>query len=317
MSAYSIKNKVLELHTTSYGASMTALYMNDKGNTRRNLIYGYSNPENYKGNPFFLGATCGRYAGRIAEHGFELEGQRYALESDGPVHLHGGSASLAFKPWTLKEIHEGEDPYIVYTLQSAHMEGGYPGNLEVEARYSLKGNTLHIVYRGISDRLTHLNLTNHNYYNLNGGGSILGHELEVSAHKFLDTDSLNVPTGAYTEVRDTPYDLHRATRLQEVLNQVSLDHVYAFSENHRRAILFSRESGIAMTLTTNQPGVVIFTPADLGTETFRNITPGAYPAICLEPQNFPDAPNQKHFPVSVLEPGDVYSNDISLEFNLQ
>ena len=316
MRAYSIKNKVLELHTSPYGASMTALYMNDKSNTPRNLIYGYSNAEKYKGNPFFMGATCGRFAGRIADHGFELEGHRYTLESEGPVHLHGGSSSLAFKQWTLKEIHHGEDPYIIYTIHSPHLEGGYPGNLEIEAQYSLKGNTLHIHYSGKTDRPTHLNLTNHNYYNLNGGGSILDHRIAVRADKLLETDSLNVPTGKFTEIQATPYDLNKNIPLGEVLKHISLDHVYAFTKNHRRAKIHAPATGISMTLTTNQPGVVIFTPADLGVEKFRNLTPSAFPAICLEPQNFPDAPNQTHFPSSVLEPGDIYSNSITLEFDL-
>ncbi|WP_168731314.1 aldose epimerase family protein [Robertkochia marina] len=316
MRAYSIKNRVLELHTSPYGASMTALYMNDKSHVTRNLIYGYSNGEKYKGNPFFMGATCGRFAGRIADHGFELKGQRYILDSDGPVHLHGGGASLAFKPWTLKEIHHGEEPYIIYTIHSAHLEGGYPGNLEIEAQYTLKGNSLLIHYRGKTDRTTHLNLTNHNYYNLNGGGSIVDHKIKVTADKLLETDSLKVPTGKFTDLQATPYDLRKDIRLGDVLKHISLDHVYAFSKGHRRAKIFSQETGISMTLTTNQPGVVIFTPADLGEEQFRNITPAAFPAICLEPQNFPDAPNQTHFPSSVLEPGDVYSNSITLDFDL-
>lgn len=314
MEEFIIKNKVLELHTHPFGAGMAGLYFNDKAGMRRNMIYGYTRGENYLGNPFFLGATCGRYAGRISDHGFTIAGQRYELESEGPVHLHGGSKTLGFRPWQLKKHQTGANPEIVYHLSSPHLEGGYPGNIEVEAQYRLSDNILEITYRARTDQATHINLTNHNYYNLNGGGSIKNHILHLPASGRLELGTLNVPTGTILNVAGTPYDFNAPTPMEQALKEISLDDVYTQKGAAVHAVLYAPQSGIKMTMKTNQPGVVVFTPKSLEGGPFRNTEPGDFPAICLEPQNYPNAPNNDSFPSSLLLPGERYENKIVLEF---
>ena len=314
MRGHIIKNNHLELHTSPTGAAMTALFVKDDRGRSTNVIYGYREPERYLRNPFFMGATCGRYAGRIGGHAFSIADQRYPLESEGRVHLHGGTQSLAFREWTLKQIDHGTTPKIVYEIQSEHLDGGYPGNLLVEARYSLHKHTLQIAFSAQCDRATFLNLTNHNYYNLEGGGSISDHMLYLNAQAILHTDADQVPTGELTDIRNTPFDHSSEKKLGETLRSRSLDHVYVVGEQQPQAVLYAPASGLEMRMSTNQPGIVVFTPEDLGEGTFRNSAPGHFPAICLEAQNFPNAPNIDTFPSALLEPGKTYTNLIRLEF---
>lgn len=312
-----IKNKYLELHTISLGASMTNLYFTDRNGRRTNVIYGFGDTDRYKGNPFYMGATCGRYAGRIANHSFSIGDKNYKLESEGDVHLHGGKQALAFREWELKDIVHGATPSVTYSFKSPHLDGGYPGNLEIEATYTLDQNALRIAYSATSDRNTHINLTNHNYYNLNGGGSVRSHELLLNADEILETDSLNVPTGKILKIKDTPFDHTRDKKLEDTLKEVSLDHVFIWNKETPKARLYAPSSGIEMTMHTDQPSVVIFVPESFDKGPFRNDAPESYPAICLEAQNYPNAPNEPNFPSSLLEKGEVYQNNITLEFNLR
>lgn len=310
-----IKNKYLELHTTHFGASMQALYVYDRDGRSQNVIFGYKEESSYGGNPFFMGAVCGRYAGRISSHGFTINNEHYPLDSDGEVHLHGGRLTLSFQKWQLQGTEAGDTPSVTYTITSDHLEGGYPGTIRVQAKYTLIKNRVAIEYRAITDRTTHLNLTNHNYYNLNGGGSTDDHEVKITATGRLETDELKVPTGRIIPIKNTPYDLSTRKVLGEVVNQIALDDVFVFDNTKRSAILYAPKTGIGLTLTSNQPGVVIFVPESLGEGPFLNSAPLKFPAICLEPQNFPDAPNIAHFPSSLLKAGEVYTNLISLEFS--
>ncbi|WP_224489418.1 aldose epimerase family protein [Robertkochia flava] len=309
-----IKNSHLELHTCSTGASMTALFVRTASGKTVNVIYGYSDADRYQENPFFMGATCGRYAGRIGNHAFEIDNRKYLLESSGTVHLHGGRQTLAFREWKVKAIDEGDHPSITYEIHSSHMEGGYPGNVVAEARYSLVGNSLHIDFLASSDRATYLNLTNHNYYNLDGGGSICDHSLKLNADRILSTDTMQVPDGGFLDISQTPFDHTTEKRLGITLENTVLDHTFVLGKQEPQAILYAPGTGLEMKLRTNQPGVVIFTPEELGTGPFRNLPPEKFPAICLETQNFPNAPNIKAFPSSLLEKGKLYKNQTVLTF---
>lgn len=311
-----IKNTFLELHTTPWGASMKALFLNDRSGQRVNVIYGYKEESAYQNNLPFLGATCGRYAGRIAGHSFSLDGTTYPLESFGDVHLHGGKRTLGWRKWTRIPGDQKSTEEVIYRIHSDHLDGGYPGNLEAEARYRLEGHTLKICYRAWSDRDTYLNLTNHNYYNLNGGGSISDHLLFLNAGSRLETNSALIPTGSILRVKNTPFDHTRETPLSSTLSETALDHTFALKKDTREAArLYAPESGIEMKLYTDQPGLVVFTPQELPEGYYDNERPESFPAICLEAQQFPNAPNEPKFPSALLKKGVTYTNNITLEFS--
>ncbi|MBL7472631.1 aldose epimerase family protein [Robertkochia sediminum] len=315
---FTIKNTLLELDTTPWGASMTGLWLNNANGQRINVIYGYEEEDMYRVNIPFLGATCGRYAGRIAGHAFTINDIRYTLESDGEVHLHGGSHTLGRQKWTLKEIHEGKVPYIVYAIKSAHLEGGYPGNLEAEARFTLEENRVKISYSARSDKDTYLNLTNHNYYNLDGGGNVRSHRLMVNADTYLETDHLLIPTGKQIPVKGTALDHRKEKDLDNTFSEVIPDNTFALNRDRQAAAsLYSPGSGILMKVFTDQPGLVVYTPEFLPETQYKNRPPGKYAAVCLEAQQFPNAPNEPGFPSALLKKGDTYRNEINLEFSIQ
>lgn len=314
----SIKNTLLELETTPWGASMTGLWLKNAGGKRINVIYGYKEEDMYRINLPFLGATCGRYAGRIADHAFTIDDTTYYLESDGEVHLHGGPRTLGRQKWTLKEIHQGTHPFVVYTIKSAHLDGGYPGNLEVEAQFTLEENRLKISYRAHSDRDTFLNLTNHNYYNLEGGGNVRAHLLMVNADTYLETGPMLLPTGKQIPVEGTALDHRRAKSLDKTFTEVIPDNTFVLNEKGKEAAsLYAPGSGILMKVFTNQPGLVVYTPEFLPETQYKNSPPGKYSSVCLEAQQFPNAPNEPGFPSALLKKGDTYRNEIILEFSVR
>lgn len=313
MEYQTLKNSHLELHALPAGAAMRSLYVKDRHGNPVNVIFGYADIEKYKTNPEFLGATCGRFAGRIGGHTFTINNVNYLLESVGAVHLHGGKHTLGLKEWEVESLVEGEDPSVTYCLTSAHLEGGYPGRLVVRARYTLEGNRLKIEFFASSDADTHLNLTNHNYYNLNGSGSIQTHQLQVGADSFLELGKDKVPTGEFISLQGHRYDLRQPKLLQN-LNPPDLDDVFVLNPSEQAAALYAPESGIRMKVTTNQPGMVVYTPANLSHGPYNNPTPADFPAICLETQHFPDSPNKGHFPSTLLAKGEEYYHCTVLEF---
>jgi aldose 1-epimerase len=295
-----LQNPFITLIVLNYGAIIQKLMVKDKDGKLTNVVVGLEFPSDYQYDNKYLGACTGRYAGRISKGGFELDRASYPLFHKNGVHLHGGKRGFGKKIWTIETIDHGEEPFVKLSYLSEHLEEGYPGNLKATVTYKLMNNELHIIHEATTDRSTVVNLTNHSYFCLDDAPTIDNHLLQLNCSQYVETDDDLLPTGRVSSVTASSYDFLEekqigTTRLDTPMVNNSISEVVA--------ALSSEKSGISMKVTTNQPAVVVYTPTD-------------FPAICFETQNYPDAPNQKNFPNSVLRPGEVYKNHSKFVFDL-
>ncbi|MGB5204914.1 MAG: aldose epimerase family protein [Eudoraea sp.] len=300
MEQVTIKNDFISLSVLDYGAIIQKLLVKDKEGKELNLVVGLEHPESYLDDLKCLGACVGRYAGRISNGGFQIEGNTYNLYTKNGVHLHGGKQGFAQKYWKFESVDNSEHPRVKLRYKSPHMEEGYPGNLIASVTYRLVGNSLHIVHEAVTDRTTVINMTNHSYFCLDNTNSIDHYELQLECPEILETQDNLLPTGKLISVTDTDYDF--LTR-KEIAGK-RLDTPYVVSDNAQKvAELYSPVSGLRMTVESNQPAVIVYTPPE-------------FAAICFETQNYPDAPNIKSFPSAILNPGETYYNQAIFTFDL-
>lgn len=308
-----------KLEILNYGAAIFSLkFLQDDGEYL-NVIVGPKDPEDYLSKTYKehnkgFGASVGRYAGRISREKITLEGKEYPLSSKDGVHLHGGETGFMYKFWKIEEVTKHPNPSVRFSYLSEDGEEGYPGNLKVEVKYTLtEEDELIIEYTAETDQATVVNLTNHAYFNLNGGGSVENHLLQVNAGKVLEMDEQLLPTGGLLSLDGDEKDF----RQEKEKAQLLLDNAFILdSEVATSATLVSPSSGIRMAVSTNQPALVVYAPEDLPSDwEYHTEISEKYPSICLEAQNFPDAPNQRHFPSAVLLPGERYLNRSLFNFS--
>lgn len=318
---FSIKNsKNTQLSILNYGGAIFSLKMQNKNKEITNVIVAPKTPQDflkpaYKKHNKCFGASVGRYAGRISGGKFSLNGENYKLFENEGVHLHGGKEGFHYKMWKLEEIKEGENPSIRLSYFSKDGEEGYPGNLVVTVTYTLtEDNTLIIEYRAETDKETIVNLTNHAYFNLSGGGDITDHLLQINAEKILEIDEQLLPTGGFTALGSHTKNFQQETQL----GVQNLDDTYALTSGlELAASLYSSESGIKMQVKTNQPSLVAYAPQELPADwDYQTSVSSKNPSICLETENFSDAPNHSHFSSSVLKPGEEYHNRSEFKFSV-
>jgi len=312
----------MELHVSNFGATIISLKVPDKSGQLTEVVLGLSSPLDYLKDSYLhenkcLGSSIGRFAGRISGGGFELNGRFYPLTQRRGQHLHGGFNGFDKRYWNFSAVNRGENPSMTLTYFSADGEEGYPGNLKVTVTYELlETDELIITYKAETDKPTHVNLTNHAYFNLNGKGSILEHQLQINSENHLEVDDNNIPTGTILNSKGTSLDRQDFFKVGQSDFQ-GFDNVFVLKSQQNCAELVSPESGIKMTISTNQPALVVFTPERLNEFTLKEgVSYGQYPAICFEAQNFPDAPNHDNFPSSLLRPGHTYENKTSFRFSL-
>lgn len=319
LSIFTLKNRHgMELQVSNYGATILSLKVPAKNGSLTNVVVGLEQAEDYLNIPYandtlFLGSSIGRFAGRISKGKFEIEGKSYPLHNSNGVHLHGGNG-FDKKFWSLKSQTTNA---VVLSYVSSHLEEGYPGELYVEALFEItENNCLIVSYSASTDKPTPVNLTCHPYYNLNGCDSILDHKLWINSTKHLEVDEQLIPTGAILESENTTFDFSNPSKINK-LNFVGFDDTFVMNPGQLKAKLSSSKTGITMNVFANQPAMVIYTPKQFSALNFKNqLGVGIFPAICFEPQNFPDAPNNKHFPNSILHPNEIYSNKIVFEFSI-
>ncbi|MGB5607866.1 aldose epimerase family protein [Eudoraea sp.] len=300
MEQVTIKNDFISLSVLDYGAIIQKLLVKDKEGKELNLVVGLEHPESYLDDLKCLGACVGRYAGRISNGGFQIDGNTYNLYTKNGVHLHGGKQGFAQKYWKFETVDNSEHPWVKLRYKSSHMEEGYPGNLNASVTYKLIDNSLHIIHEAVTDKPTVINLTNHSYFCLDNTNSIDHYELQLECPEILETQDNLLPTGKLISVTDTDYDF--LTR-KEIAGK-RLDTPYVVSDNAQKvAELYSPVSGLRMTVESNQPAVIVYTPPE-------------FAAICFETQNYPDAPNIKSFPSAILNPGETYYNQAIFTFDL-
>ena len=306
------------LRAMTYGGTVLSLHVSDAEGRLADVVLGYDAPADYLDDPSCFGALVGRFANRIRAGRFRLDGRTVQLDrNDGAHHLHGGHRGLGRVVWSARPFEAAASRGVVLSYVSPDGEGGYPGTLRVRVTYALTDrNEWAVETHATTDRPTVVNLTQHPYFNLAGAGNVLGHRLEVAAGQYLPLDADRFPTGEVAPVAGTPLDFTRPRRLGERIADGHPQTDLVGGYNHTlvldavadpAATLTDPVSGRALTVRTTEPGLQLYTAnhfdgiAGKGGAAYR-----AHDAVCLEPQHFPDAPNQPSFPSTVLRPGGVY-----------
>lgn len=317
----------MEVHITNYGGIVTAVRVPDKGGNIENVVLGFDSLEKYLGDDPYLGAIVGRYANRIADGTFTLDGKKYTLaKNNGDNHLHGGIKGFDSVLWDAEMMDDGS---LKLSYLSEDGEEGYPGNLDVTVTYSLTDdNGLHIEYKATTDQATPVNLTNHSYFNLSGNpeATILDHQLKINADQYTPVNDELIPTGEIQPVEGTPFDFTEFHRVGARIDQVEggYDHNYVLSQTasdslFHAATLYSPESGREMKVLTIEPGIQFYSGNFLdGSLKGPDGTPFVqHAALCLETQHFPNSPNEPDFPSTILRPGEKYHSVTVYQFSLR
>ena len=306
-----IENKILRINTLNYGASLYEVYHKRK---KINLILNLGSKNNYKYKNASVGSTCGRYAGRISNSTFNIFDKKLILsKNDGKNTLHGGKKGFAILPW--KKIKKTKN-IISYQLISKDSDQGFPGNLIINCTYQLKNNFLIIKYDYKSDKATHVNLTNHSYWNLekNNKNKIFDHEVRINSKKYLEINNNLIPTGKYKNIKNTIYDFSKFKKIRQKLNFLinrkvhqkmkGFDTTYVVQKNFKNyvASLKNSKTKIKIDFFSNLPGLQLYSSQNLNYK--KKLLP--YQGICLETQYFPDTPNKKNFPSTLIKPNKNY-----------
>ncbi len=314
----------------NYGARVTKLNVPDKKGVTADVVLSFDTLEEITTLETYFNATCGRFANRMKDAKFTLDGKEYTLAvNNGPNSLHGGIEGFNMKVWNVKSVSENE---IVLHYLSPDGEEGYPGNLDVTVTYHLSDdNELKIHYEAETDKATVIGLTNHSYFNLKGAGEGLIHDhyLQLNADFHTALDEFTCPTGEVLKVDNSPYDFRQATLLAERINDPvyapnrGLDDNWVIRRNQPGELvtagyIYEPESGRKMEVITTQPGVQIYTANWVEKQTAKyGKQYDALCAICLETQGFPASPNFPHFPSTVLRPGDKYDEWCIYKFSVE
>jgi aldose 1-epimerase len=315
----------------SYGATLTELWVPGQDGKPGNIVCGFDNLEQYRqGCPYF-GATIGRYANRIANGRFTLDGKQYTLAiNNGPNALHGGIKGFDKQLWK-SEARTGPDAKpgeqsVRFGYFSKDGEEGYPGNLSVTLVYTLTDkNELRLDYTATTDKPTILNLANHSYFNLAGSGEILDHEVTIHASRYTPVNAQLIPTGEIVPVANTPLDFTRpmaiGARIEKLLsNPGGYDHNFVLDAGGKElapaAQVYSPKTGRRVLVKTTQPGIQFYTGNFLDGKLTGTggINYKRHTAFCLETQHFPDSPNHPEFPSTVLRPGETFRSSTVYEF---
>lgn len=310
---------------TEYGATLTELWVPDREAKLADVVLGYERLDDYLGAPFYLGATLGRVANRIANGAFTLDGRAYALATNrAPNHLHGGVRGFDKRIWTSHP--EGSGAGITFTYTSPDGEEGYPGTLNVSVAYRLTdANELRIDYTATTDKATPINLSNHSFFNLAGAGTILDHVLTINANRYTPANASLVPTGEIASVAGTPLDFTRPHRIGERIDEMravanGYDNNFVLERSGGALSLAARleESrfGRVLEIWTTEPGMQFFTGNrfDGSFVGVGGVTYERHAGVALETQHFPDAINHREFPSVVLRPGEMFRSTTVYRF---
>lgn len=334
---YTLNNgEGMEVKLMNYGGIVTHIFTPDSKGEMGNVVLGFDTLKEYlEQNPPYFGALIGRYGNRIAGGRFELDGTVYELDqNDGENHLHGGIVGFDKKLWDAKFVSDERGLAVELFLLSEDGDQGYPGNLKVTTRYVLTDdNALLTDFHAETDKATPVNLTQHTYFNLSGKGSILDHVLQINAGRYTPVDSGLIPTGELAPVDGTPMDFTEPKPIGEDINadfeQLKLvgggyDHNYVLNraDDEEGRIVAARaedpDTGRVLEVLTEEPAIQFYSGNFLdgslgdGERTFN-----LHGGFCLEPQHYPDSPNQPEFPSTILEPGEVYETSMSFRFSVQ
>ena len=317
---YTLTNDLgLEVSITEFGGAITSLKVPDRNGVFGDVVLGFDKLEGYIRYPIYFGALIGRHANRIAEGKFSLNGTSYQLpRNNGANHLHGGFNGFDRRVWNAT----ANGDVLRLTYLSKDGEESYPGNLKATVDYRLSGNELSIEYHAATDQETIVNLTNHSYFNLRGEGTILDHELTLSADSFTPVNEELIPTGEIKLVDGTPMDFRKGRPIGSQISVIGgYDHNFVLNEwdgsPKFAARLYEPVSGRVLEIMTTQPGMQFYSGNFLdGSVVGRHgVAYERYTGLCLEPQHFPDAPNHPNFPSTILRPGEEYNEKTVMRFS--
>ncbi len=331
---YTLRNlSGIEVQITSYGGRVVTLKTPDRAGASSDIVLGFDNLAGYLGNNPYFGALVGRYANRIANGEFVLNGKRYTLaRNNGQNSLHGGWKGFDKKVWNAHEITQGAEPALELSYLSPDGEEGYPGNLHVTVRYTLtSSNELRIDYSATTDKDTVLNLTNHSYFDLSGqgAGKILDFEVMINAERFTPVDANLIPTGELRPVEGTPFDFRKSMPIGSRIDQsdeqlklaIGYDHNFVLNGRGNVLSLAARASdpqtGRVLEVLTTQPGIQFYTGNHLdGSLTGKDGVAYSFRSgVCFETQHFPDSPNHPEFPSTELKAGQQYRGTTVFRFS--
>lgn len=327
---FTLKNSnQLTAQITNYGGRVVSLWTPDKDGNFSDIVLGYNSIKDYitKDDAFF-GALIGRYGNRIAHGKFSIENKKYTLTTNlGEHHLHGGQTGFHNVVWDAEQVSESK---LELKYHSKDGEEGYPGNLNVKVIYELsEKNELIIDYTATTDKTTHVNLTHHSYFNLlgAGNGSIDNHILQLNASSVTPVNKSMIPTGEIKSVENSPLDFSKPKKIGIDINTDNeqlkfgsgYDHNYVCDGSGLRKIAKVAEQSLGRTLEvyTTEPGVQFYSGNHLNVR--KGKKKKSYlkrSGFCLETQHFPDTPNNKHFPSTILNPNEVYKSLCIYKFDI-
>lgn len=321
----------LRADVMDYGATVVRLFAPDRKGRAADVALGFNTLREYEKSSPFFGCVVGRFANRIAGGRYKIGSKTYeaAINND-PNSLHGGNVGFDKAVWDAKPLIRDGQPGIRFSHTSPDGDEGYPGNLEVVMYYWLtKKNGLVIDYRARTDKTTIVNLTNHSYFNLKGEGKgdILDHMLKLNARAMTPVDENLIPTGEIAPVKGTPFDFTRPQAIGERVNaddeQLArangYDHNFVINSEEgsfaKAAEVTEPKSGRVMEVFTTEPGVQLYIGNFLDGPAGKSGKPYNFRhGFCLECQHFPDSPNQKNFPSTLLRKGEIYSQVTEYRF---
>ncbi|GAA3235775.1 galactose mutarotase [Streptomyces sp. XM83C] len=307
---WTLERAGVRVRVLSYGGIVQSVEVPDREGATGDVVLGFPDLAGYLAHPGpFLGALVGRYANRIGGARFTLDGRTYELAAiDGPNSLHGGPRGFDKRVWNVEPVEHG----LRLTRVSRDGEEGFPGRLEVSATYTLdESGALHLAYEAVTDAPTVVNLTNHSYFNLSGGGHAGGHELRLAASRYTPVDEVLIPRGEPADVTGTRFDFRTPRKTGS-----GYDHNFVLDKGvtdrpEHVAELYDPASGRVLTVATTEPGLQLYTGDHLGEPFVPN------EGVALETQHFPDSPNRPDFPSTVLRPGEVYRSETVYGFSVR
>lgn len=331
-SASSVEVKIITL-----GGIITSVLQPDRDGQRANVVLGCANLQDYETKSRYFGCITGRYANRIGSGKFTLEGVEYQLDlNNGPASLHGGLKGFDKVVWAVtREIDGAEGSGIELHYLSPDGDQHYPGALDTYVTYVLDdAGELRVDYRATTDKTTHVNLTNHTYWNLAGEGSgpIYDHVLQLNADRYTPVDEAAIPFGLLDAVEGTPFDFRTPTAIgarirtyhQQMAYGKGYDHNWVLARPNfddtslmQAAVLRDEASGRVLEVWTTEPGIQFYSGNFLDGAVY-GASGRAYrqgEGVALETQHFPDSPNQPQFPSTVLRPGETYATTTIFKFS--
>ena len=333
---YKLSNQEgMQVSIINYGGVITSWTAKDKNGVYEDIVLGFNELSEYEKESPYFGAIIGRFGNRIAKGKFSIEGKEYTLAvNNGENHLHGGEKGFDKVVWDAETRLTDSSASLTLTYLSKDMEEGYPGNLEVEVVYTLNTkDELSVTYKATTDKTTVINLTQHSYFNLsaNFNNTILNHELVLNSDSFLPVDNTLIPTGAFRDVTNTPFDFRTPKTIGQQINEedpqlkngFGYDHCWVLNEQDKGvrfvASAFEPQSKRYLEIFSDQPGIQFYSGNFLdGTLPSKN--KGNYEfrsGFCLETQHFPDSPNREDFPSVLLRPEEAYTSQTIFKLSVK